>query len=587
MLDDADLTTLPEVEALRHANRALLNQYTELAESVADLEADTVDNIGWRRLYAHGQQEFTEDGLKRIATVCQLMAVKNPLIRRALGLRAAYTWGQGIEVVAADPRVDKVVQDFIADQDNQDALFGPTARVGRDVSSGTDGNLFIACYTNAEDGSVVVRTIPFTEIGRTIRNPDDRLDPWFYRHDTVIDRLGQDGQILPETHSVWHPALGDHPGRPGPGFFRDGVIDGASILWDSPVLHMVEDRPDGWMYGVPVTYAAVDWAMAHKEFLTDWALHMKALARLTWQLTGPGRKQAAARTALAAPPSIDPATGKALFAGGTAMLGMDQRLEAIPKSGATLDANSADPLLNMIAAAFGLPLTALLGDPSRGDRSAAENLDRPTELGMQLHQAWWAAGYKRLFDYVIDMSARAPQGYLRMARIERDKRGRQKVILANGRDRTVRVTFPDLDDITPAAKIDAIVKADQTGKVAPLQIGRMLLVALGHPDPDAALADLTGPGGEFQPAEGTQLALDVELQKANIAAAKAGVAAASAARPARGTTQKNTDAENPGDPDPSGADPAESPTTARNRARRAPTRKGSSDGGSQAQLPDD
>lgn len=553
----------------------------ELNESLARLEQIDRDNVGWNRMLAQGQHEYTEDGLKRIAAMCQLMAIRNPLIKRALDLRAAYTWGQGVEVKAVDTRVDKVIQDFIADEANQEALFGPTAQVGRDVSVGTDANIFIACYTDPRDGRVEVRTIPFTEVGRVIRNPEDRIDVWFVRHDTTYDSIGADGQIMSKSLSVWHPTLGDHPRRPKPGYFTSGGIEGWEIQWDAPVLHMAENRPDGWTFGVPIAYPALDWAMAYKDFLSDWATLMKSLSRIAWRQTGPGRKQAAVRAAISAAPGLDPVSGEPLLAGGTAILGMDQRLEAVSKSGATLDAHSGDPLVNMIAAPFGFPVTMLLGDPSRGDRSAAENLDRPTELMIQLHQAWWAAGYARLFQYVLDASAKAPDGHLRMARIERDKRGREKVILANNRDRTVRVTFPDLDDITPAALVDALVKADQTGKVGPLTIARMLLVALNHPDPDAALAEVTSDSGEFKPAAGTQLALDMETQKATIASIKAGAAAAPASPSTQGTTQKQTDAHNPADPNPAAPAPAESPVKAKNRAQRAPTQKGATDGRTQ------
>lgn len=469
-----------------------------LTESIAELELAT-DSVGWRRIATVGALEFTDEGLRRIATVCQLVALKNPLLRRALYLRAAYTWAQGVEIKAVDPRVDKVVQEFLADEGNQEALFSPAAQVGRDVSSGTDGNLFIACFTSPISGDVKVRTVPFLEIGRIIRNGQDRADPWFYRHDSIVSDLDEDGNITDRPVSVWHPALGSHPDRP-----RLPKIEGWPVLWDAPMLHMAEERPDGWVYGVPPAYAAVDWALAYKDFLSDWATYMKALSRFAWRQTGPGRKQAAARAAVAAPPSLDPTTGEPFSSGATAFLGPDQRLEAIPKTGATIDAKSGDPLANMVAAAVGIPITALLGDPSRGDRSAADNLDRPTELGMQLHQAWWKAGYLRILTHVIDSAALAtvgPAGRLR-GKVTKKRDGRTSVVLANGRDRTVRITFPDLDDITPAALIDAIVKADQSGKVHPFIVLRLLLQALGVPDVDEAIALVTGPDGEFKAPKG-------------------------------------------------------------------------------------
>lgn len=581
-LDDANPVQVAEVDELREAYSVLRDSYMHLQESFADLERDT-ESAGWRKLAAGKEREFSDEALKRIATACQLMAVKNPLIQRGLSLRAAYTWAQGVEIKATSKRVDKVIQDFVSAEDNQEALFGPAAQVGRDISVGTDGNIVVALFTDPMYGTVKVRTIPFTEVGRVICNPEDRLDVWFVRHDTCVDEIGPDGTIVSRTHFVWHPTIGDHPNRPGKGFFRNGRIEGYEILWDAPVLHLAENRPDGWKFGVPVAYSSVDWALAHKEFLSDWATYMKALSRIAWRFTGPGRKQAAARSAIAAAPAIDPMTGEALFAGATATLGLDQRLEAIPKSGATIDANSADPLVNMIAAGLGVPITALLCDPSRGDRSAAENLDRPTELGMRAHQNWWASGYQRLFQYVIDASVLAPKGYLR-GRRGKDEFGRDVVLLANGQPRTVRVKFPDLDDITPAALVDAIVKADQTGKIGPLAVVRKLADAL-QIDLEEALAEVTDDAGEWEAPANTRVALELDLMRANVAATRAGAASAAAGggvASSRGTTQKNTPAENPSDPAPSAADPAESPTKARNRAQRAPNQSGgTADGGTQ------
>lgn len=510
-----------------------------LQESLAELEAAT-DSVQWRRLAVTGQHEFSEDGLRRIATVCQLVALKNPLVKRGLQLRAAYTWGQGVTVTAADDRVNKVIQEFISDDRNQDALFGPAARVGRDVSSGTDGNLFIACFTSPLTGRVQVRTVPFLEIGRTIFNPNDRLDPWFYRRDFTIESVDQRGMITTETRYVWHPAIGDHPGRPKLPWIESSD---RPVQWDAPMLHMYEDRPDGWAYGVPAAYAAVDWALAYKDFLSDWAIYMKALSQFAWRQTGPGRKQAKAMAALGSLPAVDPTTGEPRArVGATALMGLDQNLEAIPKTGATIDSNSGSPLANMVAAALGVPITMLLGDPSRGDRSAAENLDRPTELAMELHQTWWAAGYQRLFQHVIRASVLAPKGHLRGKVVRNIDDGREEVTLANGRSKVVRVDFPELDDLTPAAMVDAIVKADQTGVMPHLAVFRKLCDVLNFPDVEELEKQITDDKGEFKPPKYSVL-----------------LAAMKKAAPA--VTSGASDR----DPDPDGPDPAESPARARNR----------------------
>ncbi len=468
-----------------------------LLESIAELEQDSASGE-WMRLSTQGREEFSAEGLRRIVTVCQILAIKSPLIARACQLRASYTWGQGCTITAKDPRVDKVVQEFISDEANQAAWFSPSARVRMDRAAATDDNLWIAAFTDPMSGFVTLATVPHLQIGAVIRNPENRSDPWFYR----VDSMGGDfdarsGLIQERNVSVWHPAMGRyHPGRP-----RVPRIGDWPVRWDAPMLHAAEHRPDGWTFGVPITYTAADYAMAYRDFLGDLATLARALSRFAWKQTGPGRKQAAARAALAAPPTLDPQTGNPLFAGATAMLGPDQRLESVSKAGAMIDKDTGSVFVNMVAAPFGFPVTMLLGDPSRGDRSAADNLDRPTELGIELHQDWCRANDLTLIHYAIDAAALAPMGPTGRLRgkIVRGPAGRERVVLANDRDRTVTMSFPSLDDITPAAFVDAIVKGAQTGTMHPFLTLEMLAKALPEfPDVERAKALVTDDAGEFK-----------------------------------------------------------------------------------------
>lgn len=560
---DADLNEINVVENLRQENAYLNSDVALLRESIAELELAT-ESIGWRRIIGEGLLEFSESGLRRIVLVCQLVALKNPLLKRALWLRAAYVFGQGVDIDAPDPRVAKVIADFVALRSSQDTLFGAAARVGRDVSSGTDGNLFIACFTAPRTGTVTIRTVPYLEIGRTIHNPQDRNDPWFYRHDGTVDALDDRGNLSVQTVHTWYPAIGDHPGRPKLPWIES---EDRIVRWDAPMLHIAEDKPDGWTYGVPVAYAAVDWAIAYKNFLTDWATYMKSMARYAYRSVTPARNKSAVAMAIRKAPGSDPLTAEPFYAGATAVLSPDSKLEAIPKTGASIDSDSASPLANMIAVAFGFPVTLLLGDPSKSNRSGSDAFDHTTGLSMKLHQDWWGQAYTRIFDHVIDSSVKAPLGYLR-GKVTRDADGNELVVLANGRDRTVAVHWPNIGDITPAALVDAIVKADQTGTVPQLVTAKMLLQALGCADPDAVLATVTGPNGEYQPPAGSKAALELELLRAQLTALKKAALVPQPVPIDNVDVKDDAVAENPDDPSPHAPDPATSPKRVRNRASR-------------------
>lgn len=472
-----------------------------LTESVTELEL-ALEDQGWRRMTALGAVEFTRTGLERLVALCQLMAIKNPLIKRGLNLRFFYVWGAGISVSAratgqnlanpAEQDVNAVIQAFVDDDTNKTVLTGPTGHAALERALGTNGNVFLSCWTSPMTGRVQVRTIPFFEVQDVIANPDDRADPWYYKR--IWTRTTTDtstGVDTSEQITTYHPALGYWPAS------RPKAIGGNEVIWDAPVLHVKADCPEGWKFGIPDSYAAIDWARAYKDFLEDWATLVRALSRFAWRATAKGAKQAQVRRALSAAPSTDALTGQPLQAGGAAVMSPDMMLEAIPKTGATIDSDSGRPLAAMVAAALDVPVTMLLGDPgTTGARATAETLDRPTELMAEARRAVWTGAWQRLLHYVIDQAALAPRGPL-TGTVTRDG-DRLVVTLAGDTNDTVEVTWPDIDDdVSVDVLVKAIAIADQTDKLPPLVVARLLLQALGVDDPDEVLADLVDDQGNF------------------------------------------------------------------------------------------
>ncbi|NEA21611.1 hypothetical protein [Actinomadura bangladeshensis] len=491
-----------------------------LEESLADLEGRMYEP-GWQRLTAMAEQEFSRDGLRQITAVCRIMSIKNSLIKRGLSLRTSYVFGQGVQTTAraagkkpGEQDVNAVVQKFLADPSNRRTFSSMAACEDLERALGTDGNLFFALFTRPKTGRVQVRTIPWDEITDVITNPQDRSEPWFYRREWwEEDRTS--GAVIERRRSAYYPALGYRPRiRPRrlsfPGHGDAGLVE---VFWDAPVLHVAVNSPLHWKWGIPDSYAAVDWAKAYTEFLTDWARLIKSLSRFAWKLTTPGRKQAQARARIAASPSHDRHSGEPNTSGATAILPPDMALESVPKSGATIDSESGRPLAAMIAAALDLPVTMLLGDPGvTGSRATAQTLDQPTELAMQMRRELWTEVRRTILDYVIDQAVKAPMGPL-SGSITLDEDGREVIALDGDTDRTIDITWPDLDDVNPLQVIQAITTADSTTYVPPLVIVRLLLEALGVKDVDEILETVTGEDGEFIPPKGAlgaagQAALD-------------------------------------------------------------------------------
>lgn len=470
----------------------------QVRESLADLEL-ALEDEGWARLTQGAGREFSRDGLRRAAEVARVMAVANPLIKRGLNLRQAYVWGQGCEISAratgqdGGQDVNAVVQAFLDDDGNRRALTGDQACVELERALGTDGNVFLACFTSPLTGFVQVRSIPFDEIVDVIANPDDRDDPWFYRRQWTERTINPQTATLQQTiRTAFYPALTFRPRT------RPKTIDGHEVLWDAPVLHVDVNGLDGWAFGIGDAYAALPWARAYRDFLGDWATLVKALSQFAWRATTKGSKAQALRERIQRRPTGTAPVGNPNTVGATAVLGQDVTLEAIPKTGATIDSESGKPLAAMVAAALEVPVTILLADPgTTGARAVAETLDFPMRLAMQQRQALWKDAHGAILAYVVLQAVKAPRGPLR-GTLTRDLiTGREAMVLAGDTDPTVEMVFPPLDQLPLETLVKAIVDADATGKLPPLEVAKLLLHALGVEDIDELLKAMTDDQGRW------------------------------------------------------------------------------------------
>lgn len=479
--------TTPRTDIVAEAEAVLLEN-EDLRESFAELQL-ALEDKGWLALSINAAQEFSRDGLARAAGLCRILAVSNPLIKRGLALRHAYVWGQGVEVSAADQGVADLVAAF--NDAAEASLTGSQAREELERALGTDGNVFLALFTNPLTGKVKPRSIPFEEIAERVCNPDDRDEPWFFLRRWSSYEIDQTGRRQTTLNEAYYPAVGYRPRQ------RWKMLDDVEIMWDAPMVHVSVNRLDGWDFGVGDAYAAMSWARAYKEFLSDWARLAKSLSRFAWRVSGGTRSKAQAAAAKIRTAQATHADA----AGATAAMTSDATLEAIPKSGATIDADSGKPLAGMVAAAMGVPVTMLLADPGQtGARAVAETLDEPTRLEMQNRRSLWTATLRTIYDYVVDQAIKAPRGPLSGTVLWDPFEDREVITLDGGDDsvdRTVSIDWPTLAKVDVGTVVKAIVEADGTDKVPPLTIARLLLVALGVEDIDDVLEELTDGDGNW------------------------------------------------------------------------------------------
>jgi hypothetical protein len=475
---------------------AALEDNAELVEEIRGMaalleEAAQVTTTDWLRTLSDNDGVFARENLTEVTAVCRAHAVANPLIRRGLNLRASYVWGGGVQIAAratgsrdGEQDVNTIVQAFLDTPGN--------ALLEHDVnerSLGTDGQVFFALFTNPATGAVQVRRLPWDQVVEIITNPEDSSEPWLYLREWTVRTIDA-GRTKYETRQAFYPAVGYRPAVRAKKLSIENR-EPIDVQWDAPVHHMAVNRLDGWQFGLGDAFAAIDWARAYSVFLEDWAKLVKALSMFAWRATSKASKTTGIAAKIAT-------AGAAGTVGATATGSGDVTLEAIPKTGATIDSESGRPLAAMVAAALDVPVTMLLGDPgTTGARATAETLDRPTEDMAALRRAAWTETFTAIVGYVIDQAVKAPQGPLKGTIIRDPYTGREVYTLDGDTSRTLEVTWPPLDEIDPAAMVAAIVQADSTDTIPRLVVLRLLLQALRVDDVDEILEQVTDENGQF------------------------------------------------------------------------------------------
>lgn len=463
-------------------------------ESLAELRRE---DIGWDSLTARTGSFFTREVLTRNADLVRITSVMNPLMKRAKQIRSSYVFGQGVQVTARGTKegqdVQSLVQGFLNDEGNRDAVFGAQARQGIEHDLFDDGNVFVAHFVDPLDGRVMVRPFAFDEIVEVITDPNDKFTPWYYKRVwTEVTPTSTFGSLSRER-TAYYPALKYQPLTKLKTY---GAEQGAGhpVMWPGTyggaAVYHIKVNPVGRdrIWGVGDGYAALPWSRAYKEFLEDWALLMKALSRIAGVIKDKNSKAQGMR---AAANQIQAGPGGQMIATGTG------EVEFPSKSGATLDSESGRPLAAMVAAALGVPVTILLADPGvTGARATAETLDLPTRLEMMGRQEVHAEFYRASCGFAVEQAVMAPRGTLK-GTVRRDG-DRLIAELAGDQDATIEVVYPDLEEMDIKTLMEAIVLADGTGKVPPLEILKLILHALRIRDIDEILESMKDEHGNFK-----------------------------------------------------------------------------------------
>lgn len=476
-----------------------LASIANLSEALSDLEQLAREDRGWDRIVGDLNQDMTADGRRRISDLCEVMTVANPLIKRGFQLRHSYVWGAGFQISVpagdsdSDGQVNAVVQAMLDDPANAVSLSSEDAVTQLERWLYTHGAVVLLCDTDPDTGRVVVRQEDPDRIVDHISDPEDAGTIWYWKRQYQVRNQRKDGTPgATRTVTVWHPDIAYHPTHAE----KLTTIGGKPVRWDQPLIVRSVNKPakTGFGWGFGDAYAALPWARMSKEFLEAWFTLMRALSRYAWRTTSKGT---AASRAAAAAKAAQATAANPTGAGAHLFSDPSTTLEAVPKTGATIDASSATPLNQFVAAALDVPLTMLLGDPGvTGARAVAETLDQPMELAMGARRRFWGEVFATLGGHAIDSAVVAKK--LSGKVIVAD--GRRTVTLPDGWLRTVAVDWPEFDSTPLDVAMKAIRDADGLDVLPPLLVVRLALKALRVDNADEWIDKLTDDDGNFLPA---------------------------------------------------------------------------------------
>ena len=409
-------------------------QVETLLESIPELEYYLRD---WEELGSDHSLSFSPYARHTINRIAWLMYLKNPLIRRGVDVTGYYVWGRGIDINAQNEEFQAVIDRFLNDNHNFGVITDHTARLDLETKLTVTGNLFFLLFTHPITGHVRVACLEESEIKEVIKD-DNTGKPLYYLRKFKT----KSGEM------EWYY----------PDYENERVI---STLNAIPVRQEVIYHVNTSLFDIGICefYAAIDWAIAYKRFLEDFATLMASVALFSWKLSTKGGKSAIAKAKSSLQSTIGlntfesnppPAPGSVLIEDTDTV-----KWDLIKSAGSVTPASAGRELLLMVATAFGLPET-FFANMGTSNLATAKALDRPTELKFTNRQQLWKTVYGNLLWYQITQSVKAPSGLLSsLGTVETNEYNEQMVRFTDDIDDTITVQFPPVLE----KDIDALLRA--------------------------------------------------------------------------------------------------------------------------------
>ena len=237
-----------------------------------------IEDLAWVNLSrddAYRTLDDEKNERERVITRARLAAKRNPLARQAVNLLQHYVLGQGISIKAENKQVvARLLDEFLEHTENEAVLTCHQSQKEFLERLFVDGDVFIVLFPDRENGMVRLGWLEAMFVEDIIPVKGNRKIPAWYKvrspSQTFNFRSGQwegtdAGKFVYYRH--WR-----NDAEPPPGMgksLQDGLVYQVSI-----------DKAG--LFGRSGMATAIDWLVAHREFMEDRATLNRAAASVAW-----------------------------------------------------------------------------------------------------------------------------------------------------------------------------------------------------------------------------------------------------------------------------------------------------------------
>jgi len=253
--------------------------YQNIRETLSLVQRQ-IDDFAWVNLSTENVGETVDERREdRDATIrrARLAARRNPLAIQAIHLLQHYTLGQGVSIKASNKKiVGRVVDEFWTDPVNEMVLTSHQAMKELLAAVFTDGDYFLVLFPDKDAGTMQLGYLDALLVQDVVMDPENSKVPKWYKVKkpiTTFDFKNGQYDVQPADQFMYYRHWRNED-PPPKGLKEKDIPKG--------LIYQVSADRRG-KFGQSQLATALDWLMAHKEFMQDRASLNKAAASVAWR----------------------------------------------------------------------------------------------------------------------------------------------------------------------------------------------------------------------------------------------------------------------------------------------------------------